>query len=58
MHIKCSSLQAMMKGVISHTVAAVHLFLQNDSSRLYTCVQSFTRTKSATLVQQNFSFQK
>jgi len=25
MHIKCSSLQAMMKGVISHTVAAVHV---------------------------------
>jgi len=37
-HITYSSLQQMMKGVISHTVAAVHLFPQNDSSKLDTCV--------------------
>jgi len=40
-----------MKNVISQTVAAVHLFLQNDSSRLDTYVQSFTQTKSATPAQ-------
>lgn len=49
-------MQQMMKGVISHTVTAVHLFLQNDSSTLDTSVRHLHKQNQQLLCNRTLVF--